>query len=426
MSFYLGKDNSGNSNYNILHLTEGYTTIDTIKSSTPVSATLFHSTLPYLQTKLVEVCPFYTNTYFNGQWNQYYWSTLLSNSAIDLINAGYQFTVLVKTRYSNGTWCSTGYGGIFAKVGPPYSFRADYTIPKFKCGPNNNPLSWDTSNELNYTNNYININRIFPAGSTIASNTGKVLSYDAYYDNRQDIIYECKIVIYDLVASTSSVSVQSLGVKISNNEFLINTPSGQLDMKNFYPLQSSDVSSATAFRSVNLGDTYITPYIPDANRVTGWIIDSDGTEPKICKILDGVTQVKVSSNIAGKLYFSRKVEYQYSITAQNSTVNSPIITTLLNNELAFAEISISFYSKYAGTRTMKGAAHFIDNTTSHVVANGRTAWQTNGVEHGSYFSLEVYAESNNIMLKNITRPAGSSGEAGTFSGTIRLFILKIN
>ena len=425
MSLYIGKDNSGNDNYNILHLTEGHTDINTIKSSIPLSNTLFHSNLPYLQTKLVETCQFFTNYTFNGQWNDYVWSALLSNSAIDLINSGYQFTILVKTRYSQGNWCSTGYSGNFARWGAPYSSRADYTIAKFRCGSNSNPLTWNYSDPLSYTNCYIDIDRSFPSGTTIASATGSVLSSSAYYDNRQDIVYECKIVIYDLTQASSSVSIQSLGVKISKNEFLINTPSGQIDMKSFYPLQSSNSSSSDSFRSINLGDTYILPYIPDSNRATGWIVDSNGTEPKIYKVLDGNINIKVSSNISGKLYFSRKVEYSYSVTAQNSTVNSPVITTLSNNEVAFAEIDISFYSGYAGTRIMKGATHFIDNGTRHVVASGLTAWQSNGSDKGSYFSLEIFAENNNIMLKNITSPMGYSGEAGTFSGTIRIFILEI-
>lgn len=425
MSFYLGKDNSGNSNYNILHLTEGYTAIDTIKSSTPLSNTLFHSNLPYLQTKAIEEYDVYTSSRYNNQWYNYAWSVKLSNTVIDLINEGYQFTLLVKTKNSGGSWVSVGYAGIFAVSAKPY-YTADVTIPKYMSGPNNDPFTWSKSNTLSYTNCYLRIVRAFSNSTTIAEATGKVLNDVGFYDNRQDIVYGCKVLVYDLKSTTTDVSINSIGVNISPSLFTIKTATSVLDMKSFYPIQSTSVETANSFRSINLGDSYITPYIPDSSDVVGWVINANSTEPTIHKKLSSGSLVKVSSNSDSKLYFSRKVRASFDLTANNSTEVKSNIVTLAANELAFAYCSATFVSNLVSSRTMEGTAHFIDNNTSHVILEGSSMYQINGSERGSYFTLEVYSTSNQIGIRNITAPAGAVGESGRFYGTIDIFILKVD
>lgn len=394
-----------------------------IKVDSTLSSTVFHSSLPYLQTKFVSEVPFYTNSAFNGQWYNYVWCAKLPNEAIDLINAGYRYTMLVRTKNSNNKWVSVGYGGRFSKWGKPYS-PSDDTRYSYGCGPDSSNV-WLSANTLSYTNCYVAITRGFPSGTTIDSMLGKVLAYAGYYDNRQDVVYGCKVLVYDLKNSTDTISIQSKGIRISPNEFSINTLNGTIDMKNFYPLTSLATQSADTFGSIDLvGNKYILPYIPDASSVVGWVIESDGTSPKISKKLVGGVLVQVSSNVDSKLSFSRTVRTNFNLTAQNSTAIMDI-TTIASNEVVFVEVNSTFYSAFAGNRELNGVANFIENGTTHSLFGGVTGYGSNGVDLGSYFSLETYVKNYVLKLKNITVPMAYSGEAGTFTGTLVAHILKI-
>lgn len=423
MSFYLGPVSGSSSN--ILHMTYGTTTLSSIASNALLLNTLFHSSLPYIQTKAIEEYVVHTSSTYNGQWYNYAWCVELSNYVIDLINLGYQFTILVKTKNSAGSWVSVGYAGGFSVRSSPYP-ASNKTYTKYQSGPNNLPFTWSESNTLSYTNSYIRVERVFESSSTIADMTGKVLNAVGYYDSRQDVVYNCKVLVYDLKSDTTSVSINSTGVTISPTIFTIKTLSSVLDMASFYPIQSTSTETSNSFRSINMGDSYITPYVPDSTSVVGWVINANSVEPTIHKKLSSGELIKVSSNNDSKLYFSRKVTASFDLTANNSTVSSPNIVSLASNELAFIYCSATFSSALVSARIMQGTAHFIDNNTSHVILQGSSMYQNNGSDRGSLFTLEVYAVSNQIGIRNITKPVNVIGESGRFYGTIDVFILKID
>lgn len=129
MSLYLGKDVNGNA---LLHLTSGTDGKGAMQSSGPIASTTFHSSLPYMQTVLVESIPFYLTCWWNGQWNEHYYTAKLPDKAISYITAGNRYTILVKTKYSNNNWVSLNSVGDFSRWTDYGSVNnRDYT-PKLK------------------------------------------------------------------------------------------------------------------------------------------------------------------------------------------------------------------------------------------------------------------------------------------------------
>lgn len=410
MSFYLGKD--GSNSQNILHLTSGVTTESAIKSSEPIANTLFHSNLPYLQTMAVENCPFYTNEWYNGQWYLYYWTVKLSSKVIDLINAGYQFTVLVKTKHSGNTWVATGYHGIFSRWKGSRTLQYAYAV-----GPISNPLNWTVnSGVISHTNCYLEL-----------QGSDKILYNVQYYDNRQDVVYATKVVVYNIRKSDTTTSIKSTGISLDSTKFEITTPTGVLDMRTFYPVQSSPVVTEDSFRSISLGKENIVPYIPDADKTIGWQLDATTAKPSIYKVLNNGTKVQVSSNVNNKLYFSRKITSTFSVSTRNNTVASPALVSLGLDEIFFIECDITFSSGLGGTHKFKGAAHFVSEGTSQLIGVAETYKESDGHSHGSYFRLNIRVLENVVQIVASSRAVGDSSNAewGTFSGTLHAFVLKI-
>lgn len=410
MSFYLGKD--GSNSQNILHLTSGVTTESAIKSSEPIANTLFHSNLPYLQTIAVEDCPFYTNSLFNGQWNVYSWTVKLSSKVIDLINAGHQFTVLVKTKHSGNTWVATGYYGSFLRIDSRYILYYAYTV-----GPTSNSLNWPRNHRvISHTNCYLEL-----------KGNGKILAGTQYYDNRQDVVYATKVVVYNIRKSDTTTSIKSIGISLDSTKFEITTPTGVLDMRTFYPVQSSPVVTEGSFRSISLGKENIVPYIPDADKTIGWQLSATTAKPSIYKVLNNGTKVQVSSNVNNKLYFSRKVTSTFSVSTRNNTVASPALVSLGLDEIFFVECDITFSSGLAGTRKFKGAAHFVSEGTTQTIGLATTFVEKKGTTYGSYFNLKIRVLNNVVQIVASSNAVGHSSNAewGTFSGTLHAFVLKI-
>lgn len=293
-----------------------------------------------------------------------------------------------------------------------------------RCGNTQNPLDWSRKNNtLSPQNNYVWLLHVPPYGY---SNPYYVLRFAAYYDERQDVLYDCKIVVYSDGQNTTTNVIQPNSILLNTQQFIIDTPNGEIDMATFYPVKAEDIQSELSFSSINLGDTYIKPYVPDASSVVGWELQaSESSSPYLYKVLNSGKKIEVSTRTTTKLYYDRDVEYSFSLYAENSVSSSGTIITLAADELCLAYVDTEFYSSFAGTRHMKGFANFIDTNTYHVLAFGDLAKIKNGVYYYGMCRLEVYNDNGHIKIRHAATKRNGASLGGTYTGTVRLTVLKI-
>ena len=184
MSLYLGKDSVGNS---VLHTTRTSLGESAMKAGVNESTT-FHSSLPYVQLVERFTVPHYRTAIFNGQYYNYGFFIKLPDEAIELVNSGYLFNIIVSTRNTGGQRV----GGVIKRS----SFSAQTgTSPSH--GWSEPAYVWRSSTSSG------------ASGSTIASTTYSYLDitrtdkdgvlYTGSHIVGPDEVYTAEIVFYNII-----------------------------------------------------------------------------------------------------------------------------------------------------------------------------------------------------------------------------------
>ena len=409
MSFYLGKDNAGNST---LHTTNAALGEAAMRSGVNVNTT-FHSSLPYLQLVKRIVVPHYTVGHFNGQFTTYRFYVMLPDEVIALVNSGYLFTVVVSTQNSSGQRVGVPLeSGFSAQKGVSPSYVNSLPV-----------LIWYPSLDLG------------ASGSTTASTTYKYLRiertepgllYQGGYSVGPDVIYTAEMIFYNVLNTNIDIKNSVNEVILSPSEFSIKTPTSTLNMANFSPVKVSSSITTTSFKPAG-SSIYIEPIGSSLKPVKGWILDSsDSSNCIIQKVLSDNTVETVVSNSTKNLIYIGTTEYTYGVSARGSLGSSPGLFTLAQDEMAIVSIKGTFYNSVTDTITVDGSVPFIGNANgSYSLVKGTTVRVSNGSYYCDSYTFYLSMVNGVAYLKNnATKWCSNSPIEGVFSGTMK--VLKFN
>lgn len=415
MSLFIGKDNSNNA---LLHTTNGVNDISSMKSSV-LANTMFHTSLPYVQQVYIEDVSTYRTSWFNGQYESYYFSALLSNTIIDYINQGYLFDIVISTNNSAHKRTSLDFASSFNKSGPPLSTITTYSTSQYSYGPNNNPWNWGgtKSQSPSYTNRYIllgNVNLLL---------TNYIL-YGGHYSNMVDSIDNntATIIVYNfsidgVLTKPSNISE----VKINKNEFLISSNLGTIDLATFKPIRVINSPDSTSFVPMS-SDINIKPYSTSVSTPVTWEINSSDSSNVYIKKTgnNGVSELIVGKGQKNLINYLVET-VTYSVSTNKNEVVVDLNKVIPSNAYLGIFNSGNFNNGYYTNATTSGSAILISNSHQSTLVNGWTYRSSNGVEiYGDYY-LIVFIESNRLKIKAYSKNgAATPMDTGTFTGTLKL------
>lgn len=415
MSLFIGKDNSNNA---LLHTTSSVTDSASMKNSV-LANTVFHSSLPYVQQVYTEDIPAYRTYWFNGQYDSYYFTAMLSDTIIDYINQGYLFDVILSTSNSSHIRTSLDSASSFTKNGPPMSTVTTYSTSTYKYGPNNNPWSWSSSQTPSYTNKYIylsNANLGLTNYILYGANHSPPYTLDSIDNNIVTIVvYNC--TVNGVLTHPSSISE----VKINRNEFLISSNLGTIDLVTFKPIRVISSPDSTSFVPMS-SNINIKPYSTEVTSPVTWEINSsDSSNVFIRKIgANGVNESIVGNGQKNLTNYLTET-ISYSLSTKNNTVVLDLNKAIPSNASLSIFNSGTFNNGYYTNAMTFGSTLLINNAHQAILVKGWTYRSNNGVNiYGDYY-LIVFIENNQLKIKALSKrtPSGQMDE-GTFTGTLKL------
>ena len=414
MSFYLGKDNS--TNY-ILHTTNKQESEGAMKSGV-LDSTTFHSSLPYLQVFYEDTVQLRKDRYSNQHGAWYRYSAGFSMESINLILQGYLYSIIVNTSNSGNQDCAIpSMSGSIARDGESPEYK--YKYPYYRWGPTASSYTWPNVYPApSSVNRYADITHYNGTTSSIVGATSN------------DILNSTvgRVVFYNIKNNELITQPSTSKVQITPNQFIITTPTQTIDMNNFEPFRVSSSSSEGAFKVNASGDLYVQPIARSKFSTIKWEIDS--RNPSNCiinKYTSDGTKHQIIGNDLKNLVFSKIVSFPYSVTAKGNIATSPGFITIGNDEIATVIVDGTFYNSVIGNTYGNGMVPFINRTNqNYKVSTVDTVKVKNGSYQCDVYSLYVSVQNDVIYLKNsAVRWCSGSAIAGTFSGTLKVFIFKI-
>lgn len=410
MSFYLGKDNS--TNY-ILHTTNKQESEGAMKSGV-LDSTTFHSSLPYFQVFYEDAIQLRKYSYSDQHGSWYTYSAMFSMESIDLILQGYLYSVIVNTSKSGNQDCA------IPSASSAFNTQNGAGVyPDFAWGPTDSPYTWPNSyHQPSSVNRYADIT--FYNGTTA----------DVLGATANDILNSTvgRVVFYNIKNNDLITQPATSKVQITPSQFIITTPTQTVDMNNFEPLRVSTASSAGAFKVNASGDLYVQPITRSKFSTIKWEIDS--RNPSNCiinKYTSDGTKHQIIGNDLKNLVFSKIVSFPYSVTAKGGITTSPGFMTIGNDEIATVVVEGTFSNGILNGAYCKGSVPFVNRTNqNYQVSTAETVKVKNDSYKCDRYKLYVSVQNGVIYLKNsAVRWCSDSAIAGTFSGTLKVFIFKI-
>lgn len=420
MSLYIGNDAN---NTPVVHLTRT-TESEAVMKSGVLSGTLFHSSLPYLQQVHYEDVTFYDITK-GGQYPYAARSILLSDSLINYILAGYEFSVIVSTANSGGVKVSLPVASSFVKTGAPHVYKETSSRSGYSYYNSIQLASSGSVSEVpSATHRYLELRNPLSLLDSILLN-----SSSATYGNR-DVVYSASIIVYNMNShGVIPYNSNTSNISISSNDFTINSVSnGSINLANFKPLRVSSGVSGISYKPSTVSTLNISPYVSTSTLPVTWSINSIlSNNPIISKTgSNGVTETVISNDMHNLVNYST-TQISYSVGCSKNTWGYYSTGFVIPEGHAVCIVNNGGFSNATyPNATTYGKSFFLTNNAVSLLTSGYT-YRLNKAEIFGDIYLYVYIENNIIKVKAyIHNGTRNNSDAGVFTGTLTLLLFSYN